>query len=584
MIDSQIDVNALVHSKNKRQAFIGRQLMFASTPTSKLVETYLTTNEGYLQSLNGFPMKRAIYDNMPKKLLLKCSRKTLKSTLISNVIALNAVRFNRYSQLYVAPQESSTKYFSGSYLSARLNSPNLRRVTSGFIKNDVFEKVVAGSNSTILLRYASDDATRVRGPATDHNFYDEVQDMHSDIMPILWYTMGMSNFKRECYSGTPLTTDNTIEQLWHKSTQYEWGMRCGCGHWNFLRMDNDPLMMIQKHGLSCSKCGKKLNTANGEWIQFNTGADVEIAGYHLAQPFLPYYTEPDPVFGMERWDEIYTNVHLKDYGVAQIHNEIFGLSFDTGAKPITEEQLRGLCNLGPMLLPAPTNGNVPLTKRLALVTKGKYHRFVCGVDWGVNMLTSRTTVCIIGIKDERNFDVVYCEVIKNFDYVAAINKIAGLVNGLNALAASDAGPDPIRGLMLVEKTSAQRAQLATYRTTDMIQKTINPGTDYRQARWVLHRSDTFSIMFNILKKNKINLQFPRWEDSQECHQDLLNVFVETKEGPYREELRYHHKPDLPDDFAHALNFALMQALLLTSNSALEGMSTSAINESGGLDS
>ncbi len=578
MIDSHIDVNALVHSKNKRLSFIGRQLMFASTPTSKLVETYLSTNEGRLQSLDGFPMKRAIYDNMPKKLLLKCSRKTLKSTLLSNIIALNAVRYNRYSQLYVAPQESSTKYFSGSYLSVRLDSPNLKRVTEGFIKNDVFEKVVAGSNSTILLRYASDDATRVRGPATDHNYYDEVQDMSSDILPIIWYTMGMSDFQRECYSGTPLTTDNTIEQLWQQSTQYEWGMRCGCSHWNFLRMDNDPIMMVQKKGLCCIKCGKVLDTAAGEWIQFNTGNDIDIAGYHLAQPILPHFANNE-----SRWQEIYRNVHLKDYGLAAIHNEIFGLSYDIGSKPITEEQLRGLCNLGPMLIPASTAGDVPLTKRLALVKKGKYHRFVCGVDWGVNMLTSRTTVCIIGIKDERNFDVVYCEVIKGFDYAAHITKIAGLVNGLNALCASDAGPDPIRGLMLMEKTSAQRTQLVTYRTTDMVQKTINPGTDYRQARWVLHRSDTFSIMFNVLKKNKINLNFPDWKDSQECHQDILNVFVETKEGPYREELRYHHKPDMPDDFAHALNFALMQAMLLTSNSALEGQSSSFANGIVGTD-
>lgn len=571
MVDSQLNISDLVHSKSKRLSFIGRQLMMASVPTSQLVETYLHTNEGRLQSLDGFPMKRAIYDNMPKKLLLKCSRKTLKSTLLSNIITLNAVRYNRYAQLYVAPQESSTKYFSGSYLSVRMDSPPLKRITHGFLKNDVFEKVVNGSHSTTLLRYASDDATRVRGPATDHNYYDEIQDMSSDILPIIWYTMGMSKYKRECYSGTPLTTDNTIEQLWKKSTQYEWGMRCShCNHWNFLRLENDPFRMVQRKGLCCSKCDNILDTSNGEWIQFHTGNDIDIAGYHLAQPILPYInTDKDS------WAELYANVHLNDYGVAQIHNEIFGLSYDVGSKPITEDQLRSLCALGPMLTPAPDGYNVPLYKRLNLVQKGKYQAFTCGADWGVNMLTSRTAVCIIGIVDETHFDVVYCEIIKDMDYRKAIGKIAGLANALNAYCASDAGPDPIRGLELMEATSPQRTQLATYRQTQMVQQTINPGTDYRQARWVLHRSDTLSIVFNVLKGRKATLRFPRWEDCSVCFQDIMNVFIETKQGQFREELAYHHKPDSPDDFIHALNFALMQALLLTSNSVLQGQSSTA---------
>ena len=574
MIDSEVNIPELVHSKSKRMSFIGRQLMMTDTPASRLVETYLHTNEGRLQSLDGFPMKRAIYDNMPKKLLLKCSRKTLKSTLLSNMITLNAIRYNRYAQLYVAPQESSAKYFSGSYLSVRMDSPPLRRITQGFLKNDVFEKVMNGSMSTTLLRYASDDATRVRGPATDHNFYDEIQDMDAEILPIIWYTMGMSDFQRECYSGTPLTTDNTIEHLWRQSTQYEWGMKCTCcNHWNFLRLDNDPMKMIQRKGLCCSKCDTKLDTNAGEWIQFNTGADVEIAGYHLAQPILPYFSNNE-----NRWAEIYKNVHLKDYGIAPIHNEIFGLSFDTGSKPITEEQLRSLCNLGPMLLPMPSEGTVPLHKRLAIVQKGKYQRFACGADWGVNMLTSRTAVCIIGIIDEMHFDVVYCEIIKGYEYEAHIRKIAGLANALNAFCASDAGPDPIRGLTLMEATSPTRTQLATYRETQMVQYTSNPGTDYRQARWVLHRSDTLSIVFNVLKGKKVYIRFPRWEDCAECFGDIMNVFVETKQGQYREEMRYSHKPDCPDDFIHALNFGLMQALLCTSNSLLQGQSSTSNND------
>ena len=87
--DTLEKITSLFKQKDKRSQFLARQLLFLNNPLSKLVETYLYNNEGQPQKLDKFPMMRAIYDGIPGKLLLKCSRKTLKSTLISNIIALN---------------------------------------------------------------------------------------------------------------------------------------------------------------------------------------------------------------------------------------------------------------------------------------------------------------------------------------------------------------------------------------------------------------------------------------------------------------------------------------------------------------
>ena len=565
MVVDRLDIPSLIASKNKRTAFLGRQLMFSETPISKLVETYLYDNEGRPQKLNRFPMMRHIYDSQSPRLLLKCSRKTLKSTLVSNMLVLNALRYNKYAQLYVGPQEKTTQYFSNNYLGPRLDSPPLKRIIRGWKKNDVYEKTLRDSESVILLRYASEDATRIRGPAVDSVSYDECQDMHFDILPIIKETMSLSDYKRECFSGTPLTTDNTINQLWNRSTQYEWMMRCGCGHWNVLREENDPMSMIQPQGLSCSKCTKKLDARNGEWVQFNFGQTVELTGYHLAQPIIPRYNEVE-----KDWLEVYQKVHNGRYGLAQVFNEVFGLAYDIGSKPITLDQLKSLCVLGPMLAP----GNDRLVNRLALVKSGKYKAFTCGVDWGVNMTTSRTTLCVIGIIDDKNFDVVFCKVYSGFDYEGHVREIAEIANYLQAFCASDSGPSPDRGIKLIELTSRLRSQMVRYEHGKMVQHEELGKGDFREKRWCLHRSDTFTILFDYLKGKDVKLRFPQFDDSCECLMDIMNIFLEVKDGLFRQELFYRHKPENPDDFGHALNFALMQALMLTQNSLLQSLSSS----------
>lgn len=129
-----------------------------------------------------------------------------------------------------------------------------------------------------------------------------MQDISYDALPIIRETMAISPLKREVYSGTPLTTDNTIHKLWKDSTQMEWAMRCGCGHWNTMTEDNDPLSMIRPHGLSCRKCGRRLNSRAGEFVQFDTSKEG-IVGVHLAQPLMPYYNEDD-----NQWTDVYNKV------------------------------------------------------------------------------------------------------------------------------------------------------------------------------------------------------------------------------------------------------------------------------------
>lgn len=557
----------LLRKNNAKSAFLARQLIFSVLPPSHFVENYLYDNEGRLQKLDAFPMLKHIYDNMPQKLLLKCSRKTLKSTLLSNFICLNLIRWNYFKMMYVGPQELTTKYFSSNYIPPRFESPKIKNLLlKGWFKNDVFEKILDDTHSSVLFRYVSDDATRTRGPAIDCVVYDEVQDIQHDQIPIIQETMAMSPYKREIFAGTPLDSTNTIHRMWKTSNQLEWMMKCsGCNHWNSLTEGNDPLKMIQPHGFSCSKCSKILNSREGEWVSMNP-SDYLITGYHLAQPLLPHFNE-DP----KEWKEIYQKVHSGKNELRVVMNETLGLSYDIGSKPITQEELVKVCLLGSQHV----NGN---EHDFAILNKNKsrYTAYTMGVDWGVSMAQSRTVATLGAMRTDGIYEIISAKIYRGFDYEAHIKDIAEKANSVGAFCVSDSGPDPIRGIKLCELTDPNRSQMAAYRRTKMIQH-FEPGVyDWRQNRWVLHRSDVISLVIRQIKAGKI--LFPAWSEVSEYMQDLLNIYIEVKDGLYGQELIYDHHPKQPDDAMHSLVFAVCAAYMVVGDSSLVGPSSSAGRE------
>ena len=552
--DSLVLAESLLKKKDIKSRFSARQLLFLNSPVSKLVELYLYNNEGTPQKLDKFPMMVPIYNEIPQRLLLKCSRKTLKSTLISNIIALDLIRYNYYRMMYVSPNEEGTKRFSHNYLSARFISPPLMKIISKLERNDVFFKQVRESQSNIILTYASDDANRCRGPSCSFLAVDELQGVLWDIIPIIEEVLAISRIKREIFSGTPLTTDNTIQQLWKTSNQMEWVMRCdSCAHWNSLTEDNDPLKMIQYKGLCCSKCGTILNSAKGQWVDFNPG-ERQTMGFHLAQPIIPYYNEIH-----SEWLDVYHKCYTKGYSMLQVYNEVFGLAYDIGSKPITEEKLKSLCVLGDM-------------KDIYRNHAHRYSAVFFGVDWGVNPASSRTVGALGGIREDGIIEIFYIRIFKNTDYEEQIRELAEVAKTYQPFLAMDSGPDPLRGKMLGNLYDPSKSQLVQYREGLLTQFTDTPASamDWSQTRWCLHRSDTMGFTMELLKKNQI--LFPRWEDSSEAMQDILSIFTEVKEDHLRAKIFYRHRD--PDDFFHVLNYIACQAHLWGGNTFFQGPSTS----------
>jgi hypothetical protein len=568
-------VTQLFKTKSAQSVFLARQLLLSHLPASVFIEKYLQDNEGRRQDLNLFPMMKQIYNQLPQKLLLKCSRKTLKSTLLSNIICLNMIRWNHYKMLYVAPQEASTKYFSSNYVAPRFESPELKKIfIKGWEKNDVYEKIFADTHSAVLFKYAKEDATRCRGPATDHNIHDEVQDMRFDVLPIIRETMALSKFKREFFAGTPLTTDNTINKLWLASTQLEWATKCtGCNHWNMLTLENNPMRMIQKKGLSCSKCDKVLDTTQGVWVSAISDPNsdkIDLVGYHLAQPILPYFNSIE-----KEWDEIYRKVNDGKYGAHQIYNEVFGIAYDVGSKPITLEELQDLCVLGSQR--SDQGQNLDIFHR----NRRQYVKTTTGVDWGVNMITSRTAVVHGAVRTDGIYEVFDAKIFDTMDYKGHIKEIAGVANTIQSSIAADGGPDPIRAHELGELTHPSRMLIVRYGNGKLVQAMDYPkgAPDWKTNRFVLHRSDCLSFTFRMLKGKKV--LFPKYSEIEQCMEDILAEFIEVKDGTkgdgkgvMNHTLSYSHSPSRADDFLHALTFALVTAYVAVGDPQLKGPSSS----------
>jgi hypothetical protein len=57
-------------------------------------------------------------------------------------------------------------------------------------------------------------------------------------------------------------------------------------------------------------------------------------------------------------------------------------------------------------------------------------------------------------------------------------------------------------------------------------------------------------------------------------QDIMNVFIEVRDGLYGQELVYDHHPKQPDDAMHSLVFSLCAAYMAIGDAGLTGPSSS----------
>jgi len=472
-----------------------------------------------------------IYDTPARRMLLKCARQVEKSTLLGNISLTYMCMVPAYKALYVSPSATQTKTFSNDRIKEPLEtSPVLKRFTTRMLSSNIFEKQFV-NRSKITMRYAFLNADRARGIPAWLLDIDEFQDILSDNIPVLEQCTAHAptRYKRHIYSGTPKSLDNNIEYYWERlSTQCEWVVPCsGCNHWNILGEKN-----IGKRGLVCEKCHTLINPMDprAQWAKMVEDAPFE--GYRIPQLMVPW----------KPWDEILLD--YQRYPRDKFYNEVLGLSYDSGMRPLTTGQVKDCCN-----------ENILMTDLDQYRQMSPSYPIYAGLDWGTG--EHSYTVLVLATYMNQKFRVFYVHrfVGPDVDPEIQIEKIIEmLVYFRPAVIGMDYGGGFFPNNKLIKRFGPQRA----FRYQYAARPNRKVSWQGNLNRFIVHRTEVMSDIFNAIKANKCEL--PRWEEFRDPYgQDMLNIFSE-----YNEQLRmimYKHAPDKPDDTFQAILYAWLASML-----------------------
>ena len=499
-------------------------------------------------SLNERDYLRTIYDTGAQRRLLKFGRQCEKSTLLGNLCLSYCCLNPAFRALYVAPSADQSKTFSQDRLADVMEiSPLLQSYTNSKLTDAIFHKRFV-NHSNVRLRYAYLNADRTRGIPSDLVLIDEIQDILVDNIPVIEETASHSAWKLFCYSGTPKSTDNTIEHYWTNfSTQNEWAVPCyrhgvpktpSTWHWNILGEKN-----IGEEGLICDRCSEPIDPycPDAQWASLNPITEsnrrrVTYEGYHVPQIMVPWILHHD-------WADILRK--QEKYPRAQFYNEVLGLSYDSGDRPITREQLRSCCREELHL------GDFEHHKQLG------HRQIFAGIDWG-SAENSYTVMALGAYTGTGNFSIFW---IHRFTGAEAepdvqLDAIRNIISEFHVKQIGcDYGGGFDRNAALIKTYGAGRVLKYQYNDTQRKAKIYwEPG----HQRFMVHRSEVMTDIFSALCNGQVDL--PCWEDFRDPYgDDILHIFREYNARTRMQQ--YHHSPGTTDDSFHAILYCMLASMI-----------------------
>lgn len=478
-------------------------------------------------------MKR-IYDTPAKRLLLVCGRQVEKSTMLGNRLMTYCCMVPSYKALYVSPSNTQTKTFSNDRIKEPIEtSPVLKKFTTNMLASNILEKQFI-NRSKITMRYAFLNADRTRGIPAWALAIDEFQDILSDSLPVIEQCLSHAplEWRLYMYSGTPKSLDNNIEYYRSRmSTQGEWVVPCDAHtprHWNVLGEKN-----IGKKGLKCEKCGKLIDPMNegAQWANMVEEAPYE--SYRIPQLMVPW----------KPWEEILLD--YERYPRDKFYNEVLGLSYDSGLRPLTRDQVKECCNPDIFMSDMDRYRSLSFNQPI-----------FAGIDWGTG--ENSYTVITLATYIDMKFRVFYMHrfVGEDVDPEPQLLKIYELVEYFNvATIGTDYGGGFDRNDALVRKFGPNRVWKYQY----MARSHRKLEWDSKLGRFKAHRTEVMSDIFNAIKRGG-QCEFPRWEEFEDPYAiDMLNIFSE-----YNNVIRmivYKHSVSKPDDAFHSLLYCWLASML-----------------------
>lgn len=528
--------------------------------------TLSTIAEAWIQ-LDGKPFRlddwgphRAFYDGRHRRTLFKTSRQVAKSTTLCNFSIIECALIPHFSTMFVSPTKEQTVRFSTTRVGKTMRySPIIKQL---FLTTDLADRVLHKqftNGSEMLFAYGTDDADRLRGPSTDRNMYDEIQDLLYDpIITVGNETMSNSDHAFETYAGTPKTMENTIQYLWDLSTQTEWVMQCeGCKVHQFI----DSEKAIGLLGPICIKCGHRLNPRKGTWIDMNPikpgsgeDADTKLKGFHLSQLIMPqnvplamecYGDQHKMDVAKFRWNRILKK--HRESPPTTFKNEVLGVSDAIGARMISKEELEALCVPGVIITPRPSGAEFTGITRC-----------VAGVDWSGGGTTgvSRTVLWVWGhARQEDKLYLKYFEIFEGRNPVHIIDEIAALcTNWRVEMIVGDAGEGHTANSLLQNKYGRHRVLQLQYGSQALAIKWNDID------RYIADRTTLIDAFFLLLKRGGASFADP--SIMHKPIEDMLAVFEHVTNAGKK---IWQRHPTKPDDCLHAALFGWVASRIVENN-------------------
>lgn len=519
---------------------------------SQFVEFSIRVREPKTQQLIPFSFDQRRYLRLPydvssKRTLYKCGRQVEKSTLLGNKCISYAAIHSSFSILYVSPTNAQTKVFSQDRLKEPIDTSDILKAwTTSKLADNVFLKKFV-NRSQITLRYAYHNADRVRGIPSDMILIDEIQDIITDNIPVIEESASHSEFKVFIYAGTPKSYDNTLERYWSDhSTQNEWAIPCehhgvpkdpSSWHWNVLGEQH-----IGKDGLICDRCGNRINPMHmrSQWVSMNPRVRKELKepyeGFRIPQLMVPWLP----------WGDILDK--YRTYARDKFFNEVLGLSYDSGTRPLRREDVIQNCRSGFFM-------NEDTLKRVRSII-GQANPVWAGIDWGTGTEHSFTVLSLGTYLNDRFF-IFYIHRFEGpeSEPVIQLQLIEDILKYWNVQSVgTDYGGGVHQNNQLMRSLGKNKVWPYQY------------STPSQKVRWepllhhfLVHRTEVMKDIFEAIKRGNV-FGFPDWQQFEKPFgQDFLNIFSEYVET--QRMIRYDAPPDKTDDSFHSLLYCFLVSMI-----------------------
>jgi hypothetical protein len=521
------------HYEMSPSEFVSKAVMVPDPSSETQISPFDFSKRRYL---------RDIYDTNARDVLLMAGRQVEKSFTLACLMITNSALRPRFKTLYVTPSAMQTKEFSKMKLREIIaTSPFLTHFFPPHLAQNTLEQQAANA-AWIKLRYAFLSADRCRGISTDMVILDEYQDFLIDNIGVIEHAASHSPYKLKLYAGTPKSKENPIEYQWQThSTKCEWMVPCerhgtGPSTWYYQRLDEHN---IGDKGLICSKCGSPINAMHGyaRWVRTADRRDATFEGYRIPQIMVPWID----------WRDI---IKHRDHSPrAQFYNECLGISWDSGERPITREELIAACE---------PRYDMEISRVIAIIQQlqSKGVNIYAGVDWGADSSKSYTVI-VIGAYVDSVFTILYAHRFLGEEAERRI-QVARILQLTKLARFRRVGTDVGGGM---ESNADLLAALGSDRVISYQHTNPNQYMKWNTEKryYVIHRTAIMAMVFRMIKRRM--MRFPRWTNCFDAPYgtDILAIFSQYNEQS--KTTTYMKPPLVTDDTFHAITYCFLASLI-----------------------